>query len=181
MTTSKRAAGGKSGSDRATDAAAVETRLAGFIDKFDPAAAALIRACRAEVRKLLPTAVELVYDNYNFFVIGYASTLRASDCIVSLAAAANGVGLSFYYGATLADPAGLLQGSGAQNRFIRLPDVGQLRNPAVVALIRAAVAQGKVPLAESGSGHTVIKSVSAKQRPRRREPKAGGAAPAGAK
>jgi hypothetical protein len=120
------------------------------------------------MRKLLPTAVELVYDNYNFFVIGYSATERPSDCIVSIAAAANGVGLSFYYGSTVPDPKKLLLGSGTQNRFIRLPSLEQLRSPDVRTLIRAAVAQAKTPLANSGRGHLVIKSISAKQRPRRR-------------
>jgi len=147
-----------------------EAQLDSFIDKFEPGVAALLRECRAEVRKLLPTAVEIVYDNYNFFVIGYASTERASDCIVSLAAAANGVGLSFYYGASLPDPSKLLQGSGKQNRFIRLPTVETLRVPAVIELIRKAAEQGKTPLAATGGGHTVIKSISEKQRPRRKNP-----------
>jgi hypothetical protein len=40
------------------------------------------------VRKKLPTAHELVYDNYNFFVIGYSATERPSDAIVSIAAKA---------------------------------------------------------------------------------------------
>ena len=143
-------------------------QLAGFIAKFDPAPAKLIRACRAEIRKLLPTAIELVYDNYNFFVIGYSTTARASDCILSIAAAANGVGLSFYYGATLPDPEHLLQGGGKQNRFIRLPTVKILRQPGVRALIKAAVAQADPPLPAKGGGQLIIKSVSAKQRPRRK-------------
>jgi hypothetical protein len=109
-----------------------------------------------------------VYDNYNFFVIGFASTERASDTIVSLAAASNGVGLSFYHGATLPDPAKLLLGSGKQNRFIRLPDAKPLESPAVLALIQAAVKQAKNPLKAEGGGYTVIKSVSSKQRPRRK-------------
>lgn len=153
---------------RAGDSDAAEVQLASFIDKFEPRLADLIRRCRAEVRRLLPTAIELVYDNYNFFVIGYASTERPSDCIISLAAAANGVGLSFYYGSSLPDPSKLLQGSGQQNRFIRLPTIEQLRSPAVVELIRLAAAQGKTPLAAAGRGYTVIKLVSAKQRPRRK-------------
>jgi len=145
-----------------------EEQLAAFIAKFDPGEAELIRQCRAELRKLLPTANELVYDNYNFFVIGYSSTARPSDCIVSIAAAANGVGLSFYHGASLADPEHLLQGEGKQNRFVRLPSIESLRAPGVLALIRAAVAQAKVPLAATGTGSTVIQSISAKQRPRRK-------------
>jgi hypothetical protein len=143
-------------------------QLTGFIAKFDPANARLIRALRTELRKLLPTAVEIVYDNYNFFVIGYSTTERPSDCIVSLAAAANGVGLSFYYGSSLPDPRHLLLGSGKQNRFVRLPDVKTLRSAGVRALIKAAVAQTKTPLPAKGGGQTIIKSVSAKQRPRRK-------------
>ena len=150
------------------DPASVEARLASFIDKFDPDIAGLIRECRAELRRLLPTANEIVYDNYNFFVIGYASTERPSDCIVSLAAAANGVGLSFDRGAGVPDPEGLLQGEGRQNRFIRLPTAERLRDPGVVRLIHVAESLGKTPLAKTGAGRTLIRSVSATQRPRRK-------------
>jgi len=146
----------------------VDSRVESFIDKFDAANARTIRACRDELRKLFPTAVELVYDNYNFFVIGYCATAKPSSCIVSLAAAANGVGLSFYRGATLADPDRLLLGEGVQNRFIRLPDADVLRDERVLALIRAAVAQAPTALPPTGPRQTIVQSVSAKQRPRRR-------------
>ena len=116
---------------------------------------------------MLPSAVELVYDNYNFFVIGYSSTERASDCIVSIAAAANGVGLSFYWGAKLPDPTHILEGAGKQNRFIRIPSVEVLRRADVASLVAAAAYLGKTPLATEGGGYLVIKSVSSKQRPRR--------------
>jgi hypothetical protein len=141
---------------------------AGFIAKFDPANAKLIRDCRSTLRKLLPTAVELVYDNYNFFVIGYSATERPSDCIVSIAAAANGVGLAFYHGASLPDPQRLLLGAGRQNRFVRLPSAQTMHSPGVLTLIDAAVAQADPALADHGGGHMVIRSVSAKQRPRRK-------------
>lgn len=142
-------------------------QIAAFVAKFDPEVAGVIRACRAALRKRLPTANEIVYDNYNFFVIGYCTTERSSDCIVSLAAAAKGVGLSFYYGSTLPDPEKILLGSGVQNRFVRLPSAQTLTEPAVAALIDAAVRQAKTPLQKSGGGRTIIKSISAKQRPRR--------------
>jgi hypothetical protein len=123
---------------------------------------------RKLLRKRLPTANELVYDNYNFFVIGYSSTERPSDCILSIAAGANGVGLSFYYGATLPDPHKLLLGSGTQNRFIRIPSVATLTHPDVENLIVAAIAQAKRPLPGSGRGKLIIRSISKKQRPRRK-------------
>ena len=142
-------------------------QVEGFIARFDPAVARVVRACRAALRKRLPTAIEQVYDNYNFLAIGYCTTERTSDCIVSLAVSAKGVALSFYYGATLPDPQKVLLGGGKQNRFVRLPSAATLDEPAVAALIRAAVAQAKTPLAAKGRGTTMVKSVSAVQRPRR--------------
>jgi hypothetical protein len=143
------------------------TQVAGFIDKFEPAVAKRIRACRAVLRKRFPGANEIVYDNYNRSVIGYSPTERPSDTIVSLAAAANGVGLLFYHGATIPDPHKLLQGAGVQYRFIRLETASRLSDPRVSALIDVAVAQSKVPLGDR-KGRLIIKSISAKQRPRRK-------------
>jgi Domain of unknown function (DU1801) len=148
--------------------AKAEQQLADFIEKFDSNNAALIRSVRKVLRKRLPTANELVYDNYNFFVIGYCSTERPSDCILSIAAGASRVGLSFYYGATLPDPCKLLLGSGKQNRFIRIESVATLTRPEVEALIAAAIAQCKRPLHGSGKGKLIIRSISKKQRQRRK-------------
>jgi hypothetical protein len=151
---------------------AAEERLAAFIAKFEPKRQALIRSVRRALRRRFPTANELVWDNYNFFVIGYSPTERPSDSVVSLAAAANGVGLSFYRGATLPDPHGILEGAGRQNRFIRLESAATLGRPEVEALLAAAIAQARAPFAGKGRGTLVIRSVSRRQRPRRPAAKA---------
>jgi hypothetical protein len=156
---------------RSQATARAEEQLKGFINKFDSKNAALIHSARKALRKRLPSANELVYDNYNFFVIGYCSTERPSDCIVSIAAAANGVGLSFYYGATLPDPHKLLLGSGSQNRFIRIESAAALARPQVEELIAAAIAQADTPLPAKGRGKLMIRSISKKQRPRRKASK----------
>ena len=143
-----------------------EAQLRSFIAKFDRTNQALIRAARRILRKRLPTATELVYDNYNFFVIGYSPTSRPSDSVLSIAAGANGVGLCFIRGAQLADPKKLLQGSGNQTRFIRLESAAVLERREVKALIAAALAEAE-PMPAAGAGKLVIRSVSAKQRPRR--------------
>jgi hypothetical protein len=145
-------------------------QLASFISKFDPRIARLLQACRAALRKRLPTAIEQVYDNYNFLAIGFCTTERTSDCLVSLATSAKGVALSFYYGAALPDPEGILLGSGNQNRYLRLESASTLGTPSVAALIDAAIAQARTPLSATGRGYTMVKSVSAKQRPRRATP-----------
>lgn len=85
----------KGGATITQKSADAEEQLKGFIRKFEPEHQSLIRAVRKALRKRFPTANEFVYDNYNFFVIGYGATERPSDCIVSIAAGANGVGLCF--------------------------------------------------------------------------------------
>ena len=126
-----------------------------------------IRACRAALRKRMPTAHELVYDNYNFFVIGYGPNERASDAVVSIAANSKGVGLCFIRGAKLPDPDGVLQGSGNQTRFVRLPTAKTLVEPPIARLLTLAIERSTVPFPGRGRGPTIVKSISKKQRPRR--------------
>jgi hypothetical protein len=149
-------------------AASAERQLAAFVAKFSPTDQRLIRAVRRALRRRLPTANELVYDNYNFFVIGYSPTERPSDAILSMAARANGVGLCFIHGAKLPDPENVLLGLGNQTRFIRLDSARVLERPEVEALIAAAVARSRAPLRSAGRGKLIIRSISAKQRPRRK-------------
>ena len=144
-----------------------EAQLESFICKFDPDNRALIHSIRAALKKRLPDCAELVWDNYNFFVIGYSPTERPSDYIVSIAASASGAGLSFNRGTKLIDPDNILQGSGKVNRFIRLPSADVLAQPQVHVMIERACALSDVPRPWTVGGKLIIRSVSAKQRPRR--------------
>ncbi len=144
-----------------------EKKLKGFVAKFEPRHQRLIREVRKAVRARFATAHEIVYDNYNFFVIGYSASERPSDSIVSIAAGANGVGFCFIHGAKLPDPKKILMGSGNQTRFIRIESAAVFERPEVEALIAAAIAQAKTPLPKTGRGSLIIRSISAKQRPRR--------------
>jgi hypothetical protein len=125
-----------------------------------------MREARTRLRKRLPTAIELVYDNYNALAIGFASSERMSDTIVSLAVYARGVNLYFMYGAALPDPHHLLLGSGNQGRFVRLESATMLDRPEIEELLAAAIEEGDTPLPRSGRGRVIIKSISPKQRPR---------------
>ena len=153
-------------SRKVVNAPSPEQQLESFIEKFEPNEQSLIRGCRKALRQRLPGAYELVYDNYNFLVIGYGPTERPSDAVLSLAARAGGLGLCFIRGVGLPDPAGILQGSGKQTRFIRLKGATDLQEPVVEALIKAALARAK-PLPK-GRTLLTIRSVAAKQRPRRK-------------
>lgn len=150
-------------------ATAPEKQLDSFLDKYSPEIAAVGRAARARMRKLLPTAHELVYDNYNALAIGYSPTEKASDGIFSIALYPRWVTLFFLQGAGLPDPDGLLEGSGSTVRSIRLSGgAADLDKPAVKKLIAVALKAAKIPIdPKAGPGALLIKSISAKQRPRR--------------
>lgn len=143
-----------------------ERQLTEFIAKFTPEMAKCIRTARAKMRGFVPHALELVYDNYNFFVIGYGPTEKAGDAIFSLAAQAKGLSLCFLQGAKLPDPHSLLRGSGNVVRNIRLESPDVLDDPKVRQLIDIALNRAKMPIPVNGSHQLIIKSVSTKQRPR---------------
>jgi hypothetical protein len=143
-----------------------ERQLAAFIARFSPDVARVARFARARVRKLLPGAFELVYDNYNALALAYGPTERTSDVILSIALYPRWVSLFFARGATLPDPGGLLRGSGNRMRHVVLQPPEVLDSSEVRALVKLALASHPKALGR-GRGRTVIKSVSAKQRPRR--------------
>jgi hypothetical protein len=143
-----------------------ETQVEGFIAKFTDEVAAQIRAARAEMRRRLPGAFELAYDNYNALAIGYGSSEKLDDVVFSIACFPRWVRLFFFHGAGLHDPDGLLEGTGAQVRSLKLPSLAVLDDPKVQALMAQALANAP-PMGAAGTGRTVVKSISAKQRPRR--------------
>ena len=81
------------------------------------------------------------------------------------------MGLCFIHGAKLPDPRKILRGSGNQTRSIHLESADVLARPEVKALIAAAIAQAKTPFRDDTRGKLIIRSVSAKQRPRRKAAK----------
>ncbi len=145
-----------------------EQRLNGFIARFEPKHQALIRSVRKALRKRVPSADELVYDYSKFFVIGYSPTERGSDSVVAAALGANGLRLYFNQGPELPDPKKILLGSGKQTRFIWIESPRTLKLPEVEALLETAIGRAKTPLRPSGRGKLIIKSISAKQRPRQK-------------
>jgi len=143
-------------------------RLAGFISKYSPAIAAEGRAALETLRRLVPGAVELVYDNYNGLVVGFSGSDRPSDAILSLLFTPRWLTLCFLqHGPDLIDPHHLLRGSGTRVRHVRLESAKSLDSRAVRALIEQALARAAVPIDPHARRRLVIRSVSPRQRPRR--------------
>jgi len=143
-----------------------QAQLDGFIDKYAPGTAAQARSALAKMKARLPGATLLVYDNYNALVIGFAASERPARAILSLAVYPRWVTLFFLTGTDLPDPHRLLQGSGSRVRSVRLAGVETLDDPRVDDLIAAAVERSDPPLDRDAEPRLIIRSVSARQRPR---------------
>lgn len=141
--------------------------LDGFIARYAPEIAAQMHSAISRMRARLPGATLLVYDNYNALAVGFASGDKVRDIILSLAAYPRWVTLFFLHGVTLDDPHKRLEGAGNQVRSIRLASAETLGDPIVEALIADALTRAHRPLDPDATGKIVIKTVSARQRPRR--------------
>ena len=130
---------------RAVDA---QAQLDTFLAKYSPDVASDARRALAFLDKRLPTATRLVYDNYNALVVGFGTSDKVGDIILSIALYPRYVTLFFLRGTRLPDPHGLLEGSGSTVRGVRLTPISRLETPEVGALIDAAVANAS-PLASS--------------------------------
>ena len=138
-----------------------------FIAKYSPEIASQLRKARAKLRTHFPRGFELVFDNYNALVFAISPTEKSSQAFISVAGYPRWVTLFFSHGTKLRDPQGLLEGSGKQVRSIRLETAASITKPAVVALIAQAARLHRRELQDAPVLTTIIKSVVARQRPRR--------------
>ena len=150
-----------------TRVATAQAQLDGFIAKYSPEVAQLGRAAIARMRKLLPAAQVLVYDNYNALAVGFAPNERASSAVFSIVLYPRWVSLFLLKGAGIPDPHKRLSGSGKVVRHVVLTEVAVLDDPQIRELMQRALARCGASLQTGKRGPIVIKSISARQRPRR--------------
>ncbi len=75
-----------------------------MIARFTPEVASLAHSILATMRERYPTAVELVYDNYNALAIGFGATERPSQATFSVAVFPKWVSLFYLHAQDLPDP-----------------------------------------------------------------------------
>ena len=147
--------------------ATAQQQLDGFLKKYSPEMEKLGRSAITHLRKRLPGAFCLVYDNYNALAVGFGPTAKPSALPISIAFYPRWATLFFMFGAALDDPHKLLEGKGARIRSVRLDGLGMLKSAQIDKLITAAVLEAGWTLDSDSKGALVIQSISAKQRPRR--------------
>lgn len=145
----------------------IESQIDRFLGKYEASIEAQLREARGKLCALFPHGFELVFDNYNALVFGISPSERTPDAFISIAGYPKWVTLFFLHGADLDDPGGLLEGEGKQVRSIRLEAPSDIDRPEVLALISQATRSRESALLAAPKRTTVVKLVSAKQRPRR--------------
>jgi len=146
------------------------TQVSALISRYSPTVARQFRLARASIREYFPRGYELIFENYNALGCGYSLTDRGSGVVVSLVAYPRWVTLFFFHGIYLADPDGMLQGSGARIRSIRLEPFSLLHSSSVHDLILQATKRHQGDFAKAPRLATLVKSVATRRRRRRPAP-----------
>ena len=102
-------------------------------------------ALRALARKNMPGSKEMLYHN----ALGYSLTESPWDRVCYIAHQPKGyVNFGFFFGADLADPAGLIQGEGKRIRHVKVYTLAEAKNPELLKLVEAAWRKASRDIAE---------------------------------
>lgn len=107
---------------------------------LDPEIARIARDLRTLILKVHPGAVEVVRlgDRAASYGVG---PKKMSEAYVYIIPQERYVNLGCYHGASLADPAGLLEGAGKRLRHVKVRSSKEVTRPALRQLIKAALAE----------------------------------------
>jgi hypothetical protein len=112
------------------------------IDELFPATSAAVRVILAEIRRMvrntLPDATETFYHG----ALGYGQTPSGFERILYIAPQNGYANLGFFFGVGVADPTGLLEGSGKRMRHIKIRTPLAAQNPALIPMAQEAWSNG---------------------------------------
>lgn len=101
---------------------------------------AMSRALRALVAAVHPGAVETPRDGERCTTYGVGPR-KMTEAYAHIMPLRDSVNLGLYHGVALADPRGLLRGTGKGARHLKLTSMDEVRLPSTKAFIEAAVAE----------------------------------------
>ena len=113
---------------------------------------------RAAVLNTFPDSNELLYNTHALSSV-YSASDRLQHAFCHIAVYTNHINLGFNQGAELDDPAGLLNGTGAKIRHVKISSAAQLDNSELLSLIAQAVDHA---LAETGGSPLTVRRLVSK-------------------
>lgn len=112
------------------------------IDDLFPTATEAVRDILTHVRRLVRDAVPEATEIFYHGALGYGATRSGADRILYVAPQNGYVNLGFFFGAGVADPSGVLEGSGKRMRHVKIRTTLAVQNPALIPMIQEAWRNG---------------------------------------
>ncbi len=115
-------------------------------------------------------ANEFIHDAYNAVALAFSFTDKWQEGFCHIAVYSRYANLGFQRGAEMADPAGVLKGTGKLIRHIRIASQADLKKPYLQKYLRAAIKLTKrlaaTPKIKTASAQSVVKGSNPKKRRR---------------
>jgi hypothetical protein len=112
-----------------------------FLTRYPPEVRDLVHALRRLIRDTIPEVHESL--DLPAKIIAYGFGTGYSDMICTIIPSQKGVKLGIVRGAEMADPDGLMEGTGKRHRHVVLTTLSDLEKPGLKPLLVAAVADWK--------------------------------------
>jgi hypothetical protein len=113
----------------------IEAEIDRLLAEHTPNVQAVTRAVRGVVLREMPDADERV--DFGNKLIAYGWSMRMRDLLFAIIPHSAHVNLQLADGAELADPTGIVEGTGKRIRHVKLRSIDQANSEPVRALIRA--------------------------------------------
>jgi hypothetical protein len=113
----------------------IEAEIDRLLAEHTPNVQAVTRAVRGVVLREMPEADERV--DFGNKLIAYGWSMRMRDLLFAIIPHSAHVNLQLADGAELADPTGIVEGTGKRIRHVKLRSIDQANSEPVRALIRA--------------------------------------------
>ena len=119
--------------------------LVEFLRRYPPAVQSLVLGARKLIHEELAPCHEHIFSMPRTVVLAYSATGKViADGVCVVTAWRQHVTLGFSRGVDLADPTGILQGTGKAMRHVRLQSLEDVGRPEIRALLRRARQQAGI-------------------------------------
>lgn len=144
---------------------AVPPELIEFLAPFSDDVQDIALGLRGRVLAVMPEAHEFVWDATNAVSLVYTPSTNWQDGVVHIASYAKRVNLGFNDGSSLADPLGILTGTGSRIRHVSFHAVADVDAEWVDEYLAAALVQAGLERGMGDGGTTIRVSKGPKRRP----------------
>jgi hypothetical protein len=143
-------------------------QLKEFLAPYGPEIQRLTFALRKLLTEMIPTANELIWDNYNAVAIAYAKSEKLKDAFCHLSVYSKHVNFGFNRGSELSNSQIKLEGKGKLIRHLKVTDMDSFPKEVIIKMIYEAIiiSEEKNPklLQKENKGKSIVMSISEKRR-----------------